>query len=65
MTTSEVERLTRATTRPYPGAYFFIDNTKIIVWSANFIIQYTGNAIVKKLKDGYIVPVDFEIITDI
>ena len=33
MTVSEIDRLVRATTHPYPGAYFFKNSRKCLVWS--------------------------------
>ena len=31
----EIYNLIRATTRPYPGAYTFLDGRKLVIWSAN------------------------------
>lgn len=35
MTMSEVERLVRAVTHPYPGAFFFEGDRKVVVWSGH------------------------------
>ena len=32
MTTEEVDRLVRATTKPYPGAYICVEDKKVIIW---------------------------------
>lgn len=60
MTTEEAERLVRAVTHPYPGAFYKEKNQKIIIWSSKLIKKYEKNAI--KLRDGYLLPVNYEII---
>jgi methionyl-tRNA formyltransferase len=57
MTMEEADRLVRAVTHPYPGA-FYTDGDKIIrIWSAK-TDACTGKI---KLKDGYLTPVEYEV----
>ncbi|MBC6003818.1 MAG: formyltransferase family protein [Paeniclostridium sordellii] len=62
MTCLEADRLVRAVTKPYPGAFYEDNNKKIIIWTAK---TATGEAVDEsisiKLKDGYIIPIDYEI----
>ena len=37
MSLEEIDRLVRATTRPYPGAFLINDGKKLIIWSGNII----------------------------
>lgn len=57
MTTCEAERLVRAVTKPYPGAYYIEDKKLFRIWSA--VPNETSGHI--KLKDGYLEFLDFEI----
>lgn len=57
MTMDEADRLVRAVTRPYPGA-FYKDGDKIIrIWSA----KTDKKEGLIKLSDGYLIPIDYEI----
>ncbi|WP_019377590.1 formyltransferase family protein [Virgibacillus halodenitrificans] len=57
MTMDEADKLVRAVTHPYPGA-FFKDGDKVIrVWSAK-TDEYDGCI---KLSDGYLIPIEYEI----
>lgn len=57
MTMDEADKLVRAVTHPYPGA-FYRDEDKIIrIWSAK-IDNKRGKI---KLKDGYLTPIHYEI----
>jgi methionyl-tRNA formyltransferase len=56
MTVIEADRLIRATTHPYPGAFIFIDGKKHIVWSG-VIGQHTGLQL--EFRDGFFTAVDF------
>jgi len=57
MTMDEADRLVRAVTHPYPGA-FYRDGDKIIrIWSA----KVDPNKGKIKLKDGFLTPIDYEI----
>lgn len=60
MTMEEAERLVRAVTHPYPGAFFVQGEEKIVIWSARVQKQKGEGAI--RLSDGYLFPVEFEIV---
>lgn len=62
MTAAEAERLVRAVTRPYPGAFYVKGNKKIIVWSAEISdrVPEEGKHCFP-CSDGYLIPVDWEI----
>ena len=53
MGVEEISRLVRATSDPYPGAYFFKDkNTKIIVWEGAVVNSSKDYDIVFRARDG-------------
>lgn len=54
------ERLVRAVTRPYPGAFFFRRAQKVIVWKAEITSKNEGQDIIK-FSDGYLLILDYEI----
>lgn len=57
MTMDEADKLVRAVTHPYPGA-FYKDGDKVIrIWSAN--VDHNKGEII--LSDGYLTPIDYEI----
>ena len=56
MTRVEADRMVRAVTHPYPGAFYRTENGTIRIWSATV----SAEAGMLKLKDGYLNPVDFE-----
>lgn len=57
MTMDEADKLVRAVTHPYPGA-FYKDGDKVIkIWSA----KVDTNEGEIKLSDGYLIPIDYEI----
>lgn len=58
MTMDEAHTLVRATTHPYPGAFFVTNDSKIIIWNA---IKNKLNGDIK-LKDGYLQLVDYEVL---
>lgn len=60
MNCSEADRLIRATTHPYPGAFYQLGNKKVIVWSAKFSDQPDAKENFQ-IKDGYILPQDFQV----
>jgi len=64
MTMIETDRLVRATTKPYPGAYFTDDKNKIIVWEgiASVREQTLPNAWQLKLADGYYYATVFDVL---
>lgn len=53
----ETDALVRAVTKPYPGAFYFKDGKKYVVWSADFSKE-NGDF---KLNDGYLILKDFEV----
>ena len=57
MTCEEADRLIRAVTHPYPGAFYKKDGKKYIIWKADFSKE---NGMFK-IKDGYINPIDYEV----
>lgn len=60
MTKQEADRMVRAVTHPYPGAFYIRDGKKVKVWSAE-----TGNSEKEnsfQLADGYLYPIDYEIV---
>ena len=67
----EIETLIRATTYPYPGAYTFLNNLKLIIWKAEFvenanidsgkILEVKENFIKVGCKDGYLVLKDLSL----
>ncbi len=62
MTIEDADRLIRAVTRPYPGAYLLQDNKKIIVWAGR--VHDSGNIVDNSIQfiDGQYEMTDFEII---
>ncbi len=56
MTMEEADRLVRATTKPYPGAFYIKDNVKTIIWKA----KPSKDKGYVKLKDGYLKILEFE-----
>ncbi len=59
MSVVEAERMVRAVTHPYPGAFYRQDGKKYIMWSAKISKEKEGLAF--PLKDGWLVPIDYEI----
>ncbi len=61
MTMQEADRLTRATTHPYPGAFFIQNGYKVIVWSANVQQDKVRESeFVFELKDGFLFPIEYD-----
>lgn len=60
MTVAEADRLIRATTKPFPGAYITNGDQKMIIWSAeiNFTECITGPYL--KMSDGYLLVTQME-----
>lgn len=56
MTMEEADRLVRAVTHPYPGAFYRTENGTLRIWSA----VTSSDAGMIPLKDGYLSPIDFE-----
>lgn len=57
----EVDRLVRATTHPYPGAFILENNSKIIIWKGKPGIHDDANKILE-FADGQYSVFDFEIV---
>lgn len=38
----EIHRLIRATTKPYPGAFTFFQEKKLIIWKADYVSEFQG-----------------------
>lgn len=60
MTMVEADRLVRAVTHPYPGAFYREGNKIIRIWSCNVSV-HTG---IIPLKDGFLIPTDYEVEVD-
>lgn len=59
MTMEEADRMVRAVTHPYPGAFYYTKEKKIIIWNAKVQKDAVENAL--PLLDGYLLPWEFEI----
>lgn len=55
------ERLVRATTKPYPGAFILIHEHKHIVWKAKIVAEKT-HGLCLVFKDGFLECIDWEIV---
>ncbi|CAM1373358.1 Methionyl-tRNA formyltransferase [Tenacibaculum litopenaei] len=64
MTMENVDRLVRATTKPYPGAFFIQDDKKIIVWKGVANAQKLARKASFEicLKDGYFYATNYEVL---
>lgn len=60
MTYKEVDCLIRAVNKPYPGAFYILDDKKIIVWKAE-VASKKENEYCFKISDGFINPIVFDI----
>ena len=58
MTMEEADRMVRAVTRPYPGAFYECGREKMIIWKAEVSRDFAEGAI--KLADGYLLPLEYE-----
>lgn len=56
MTMEQADRMVRAVTHPYPGAFYRTQEGTVRIWSARVSQEEKGLT----LKDGYLIPVDFE-----
>ncbi len=57
----DAERLVRAVTRPYPGAFYFEGNKKIVVWKATVSETEPVEGKFLKFTDGFLLLLDFEL----
>ena len=55
------ERLVRATTKPYPGAFIMISDKKYIIWKARIVSVHSKNLCLE-FKDGFLECVEWELI---
>lgn len=53
---TEVDRLVRATTRPYPGAFIMAQDRKCIIWAGH---QGKGEGLVFEFADGFYTATDY------
>ncbi len=60
MSMEEGERLVRAVSRPYPGAFYVRGGEKVIVWKAEVSREPVEGGI--KLADGYLRPLEYEVV---
>lgn len=58
MTMEEADRMVRAVTHPYPGAFYDCGGEKIIIWKAEVSRNFAEGSI--KLADGYLLPLEYE-----
>lgn len=66
MSVNEVDRLVRATTKPYPGAFIIRDDKKIIIWKGIMSEQKIESNVYHEiiLKDGFFYATNYEV-TDV
>ena len=57
----DAERIVRATTRPYPGAFFIKSNKKIIIWKAKISNFKISDSKYIEFKDGFLILEDYTI----
>lgn len=60
MAYEEADRLIRAVNKPYPGAFYKLNDKKIIVWKAE-VADKKENEYCFKISDGFINPIIFDI----
>ena len=58
MTRDEADKLVRAVTHPYPGAFYIDGEQTLRIWSAK-TNKDQGEI---KLSDGYLIPMDYEVV---
>jgi methionyl-tRNA formyltransferase len=59
MTMAEADRLVRAVTRPYPGAFYRTGNSTLRVWAS--ITSDAPKDIAIRLRDGFLIPLEYEV----
>lgn len=64
MSVFDVDRLVRATTKPYPGAFIIDEGKKIIIWKGMIseVVLETSVFYEIKLKDGYFYAKNYEVV---
>ena len=60
MTVMEVDRLVRATTHPYPGAFTFVKGDKVIIWSGRPEVATGQTGLAITCIDGVYFALDHE-----
>ena len=60
MTMEEADRMVRAVTHPYPGAFFVADGKRTIIWSAT--VGKSDKSSAFKLADGYLYPEEYDVL---
>lgn len=60
MTVTEAERLVRAVTHPYPGAFYCNGDEKILIWKAKITDVPESGAL--RFTDGYLLPLEYDIV---
>ena len=62
MSMQKIDRIVRATTKPYPGAFFLNNNKKIIIWGgkANNFFSKRDIGYTIKCSDGYFLATEYE-----
>lgn len=63
MTMDQVDRLVRATTKPFPGAFILRDDKKVIIWKGFMSLLNLKNNLYHelKLKDGFFYATNYEV----
>lgn len=59
------ERMVRAVTKPYPGAFLLEKNKKIVVWKAHISASRPFEGEYRKFKNGYLVFDEYDILINI
>jgi methionyl-tRNA formyltransferase len=64
MTVNEVDRLVRATTKPYPGAFIIRGDKKVIIWKGIISTEKIESNVYHEIivKDGYFYATNYEVI---
>ncbi|GAB5429129.1 MAG: methionyl-tRNA formyltransferase [Devosia indica] len=65
MSVAEVDRLVRASTRPYPGAFVVIEGVKYLVWAGSLSSTTPDNELAIACQDGLFFAQEFEVETSI
>jgi methionyl-tRNA formyltransferase len=63
MTMDQVDRLVRATTKPYPGAFILRNDKKVIIWRGFMSLLNLKNNLYQelKVKDGFFYATNYEV----
>ncbi|MBT6113864.1 MAG: methionyl-tRNA formyltransferase [Candidatus Marinimicrobia bacterium] len=63
MSMEKIDCIVRATTKPYPGAFFLNNNKKIIIWNGkmNFSFKKSDNSYTIPCSDGFYLATEYEI----